>query len=315
MTTNWATIAVVTALILFNATNVWANDIYINQVGDDVTISITQDGENNRISTKHDTTTNTPSKATFVGKNQTLTINQTGDNNMLGLYKHTYGSDTQSSGTMTATQTGDDNTMRLDNHGDNNNFTAVQETDGSTMDLQIDYNNNTVVAKQKCSETICNADTMNMWVIGDSNNVKLGQGYKISSSGNWDYDYQEHGGHDMDLDITGSYNGVTLSQRSNNNTSDHTMAVDINSDSNTVHVIQEHNADKNLTLTINNDYNDVSIHQRKSHGHTATVTLGGTYGTDLDLQQGTNSTTQGLSYTLNQYCTTAGGCAVSVTQQ
>ena len=305
----------ISLIFLLSATGVYANDVYINQVGDDVTISITQDGENNRVSRKEDTVNSTPNKATFVGKNQTLTINQTGDNNFIGLYKHTYGSDTQSSGTMTATQTGDDNIMRLDNHGDNNNFTAVQETDGSTMDLQIDGNNNTVVAKQKCSETTCNADSMDMWVIGDSNNIQIGQGYKISSSGNWDYDYQEHGGHDMNLDITGDYNTVKLSQRSNNNTSDHTMDVDINNDSNNVHVIQEHNADKSLSLTINNKYNDVSIHQRKSHGHSATVTIDGTYNTQLDLQQGTNSTTQALSYTLNQYCTTPGGCSVSVTQQ
>jgi hypothetical protein len=293
----------------------YSNDLYINQVGDDLTLSITQDGEDNRVSKKEDTVNSTPNKATFVGKNQTLTINQTGDKNFIGLYKNTYGSDTQSSGTMTATQTGDDNIMRLDNHGDDNDFTAVQETDGSTMDLEIDGDDNTVTAKQKCSETTCNPDTMELNVIGGNNTILMGQGYKISSSGNWDYDYQEHGGHDMNLDITGDYNTVKLSQRSNNSLSDHNMDVDINNDSNNVHVIQEHNADKSLTLTINNDYNDVSIHQRKSHGHTATVTLGGTYGTDLDLQQGTNSTTQGLSYTLNQYCTTPGGCAVTVTQE
>ena len=69
------------------------------------------------------------------------------------------------------------------------------------------------------------------------------------------------------------------------------------------------------SLTINNKYNDVTIHQRKAHGHSATITIDGTYNTQLDLTQGTNSTTQGLSYTLNQYCTTPGGCAVTVTQE
>lgn len=236
----------------------YSNDIYVNQVGDDLTLSITQDGEDNTIGTS---------------------------------------------------------TTPIDLDGDNIDVTLVQETDDASIVLSIDGNDNTVEAKQKCSEITCNADSMELNVVGSNNNVQMGQGYKIRDNGAYDYDYQEHGGHDMTLNIDGSYNNVRLSQRSNNSISDHNMDVDINWDSNNVHVIQEHNADKSLDLTINNRYNDVSIHQRKAHGHTATVTIDGTYNTQLDLQQGTNSTTQGLSYTLNQYCTTVGGCAVSVTQQ
>lgn len=235
----------------------YSNDLYINQIGDDFSLSVTQDGENNTIG----------SSATPVS---------------------------------------------LD--GDNMDITLVQETDGASMALDLDGNNNTLVAKQKCSETSCNADSMDLTIVGNNNNITAGQGYKISSSGNWDYDSQEHGGHEMTVDISGHYNTLKLSQRSNNSISDHNMDVDINWDSNNVHVIQEHNADKSLDLTINNRYNDVTIHQRKAHGHTATVTIDGTYSTQLDLQQGTNSTTQGLSYTLNQYCTTPGGCSVSVVQ-
>ena len=119
----------------------------------------------------------------------------------------------------------------------------------------------------------------------------------------------------MDLYVSGNGNSIILSQRSNNNTSDHIMDINIYSDDNTVHVMQEQNVDKSLTLTINNDDNDVSIHQRKSHGHTATISLDGSYGTTLDLQQGTNNTTQGLSYTLTQNCQTVGGCSVSVSQE
>jgi len=293
----------------------YSNDIYIYQVGDDVTISITQDGDDNRVSKKEDTVNSTPNKATFVGKNQTLTVTQTGDKNFLGLYKYTYGTDTQTSGTMTATQIGDDNVMRLDNHGDDNDFTAVQETDGSTMDLEIDYDDNTITAKQKCSEITCNADKMELNVIGYRNNMELGQGYKITSGGTWDYDYQEHGGHNMDLYVVGDDNAIRLSQRSNNSISDHNMDVNIYSDDNNVHVIQEHNGDKSLTLNIGSDDNNVSIHQRRAYGHTATVTLSGSYGTDLDLQQGTNSTTSALSYSLSQNCQTVSGCAVSVTQE
>ena len=293
-----------------------ANDIYINQSGDNVTLNITQDGQNNRVSEKHQTTTSTPSAATFYGKNQTLNVEQRGDNNMLGLYKHTYGSDTQTSGTMDATQTGDDNTMRLDNHGDNNNITAKQETSNSEMDLQFDGDNNTVDARQACHRgQYCEKDTMNMWAIGDDNDVKLGQGYKISSAGNFDYDTQEFGGHSMDLYMTGDGNDVILSQRSNNTSTEHFMDINIYSDDNTVHAMQQHNNDKSLTLTINNDDNNVSINQQKSGGtQTATITLSGNYGTDLDLTMGTNNTTGPGTYSIVQDCQTVGGCAVSVTQ-
>ena len=205
--------------------------------------------------------------------------------------------------------------MSIDIQGDDNNFTTDQETDGSTMDLDSQGDDNTVVAKQACSANTCNADTVVMDVIGNGNTMNLGQGYKISQSGNWTYDSQEYGGHDMDLYVSGDDNSITLSQRSNNNISDHSMDINIYSDNNSVHIMQEQNVDKTLALTINNDANDVSIHQRKSHGHTATVTLSGSYGTDLDLQQGTNNTTQALSYNLTQNCQTVGGCSVSVDQE
>ena len=193
------------------------------------------------------------------------------------------------------------------------NITQVGDNNIISMDVQGDDND--VVAKQACSANTCNGDTMVVDVTGDGNTMNLGQGYKISGTGSWSYDGQEYGGHDMDLYVSGNGNSIILSQRSNNNTSDHIMDINIYSDDNTVHVMQEQNVDKSLTLTINNDDNDVSIHQRKSHGHTATISLDGSYGTTLDLQQGTNNTTQGLSYTLTQNCQTVGGCSVSVSQE
>ena len=44
-------------------TEVSANDIYINQVGDGIDVDIVQDGSNNRVSRKEDTVTSTPNKA------------------------------------------------------------------------------------------------------------------------------------------------------------------------------------------------------------------------------------------------------------
>jgi hypothetical protein len=297
-------------------TEVSANDIYINQVGNNVDIDIVQDGSNNRVSRKEDTVTSSPNKATFIGQNQTLDVTQTGDNNFLGLYKHYYSSDNQTSGTITATQTGDNNLMRIDVHGDNNSVAGTQLTSNAEMDLEIDMDGNSIDAKQACSEgSYCIKDEMILNVyMADDNNIKLGQGYKISESGSFQYDGTEKGGHEMDLYVSGDRNDIMLSQRSQNNTSGHNMDVNIYSDDNDVHVIQESNSTKTLNLTINNDDNNVFVHQKKSHSQTATISLSGAYGTDLSLQMGSNQSTQAGSYSLTQNCQTVGGCAVSVVQ-
>lgn len=307
---------IISALLCLWASEVKANNIYINQVGDNADIDIVQDGDNNRVSRKEDTVSSNPNKATFAGKNQTLTINQTGDNNFIGLYKNTYGSDNQTSGEINATQTGNNNIMRIDVHGDNNNVSGTQLTSYANMDLEIDMDGNSVDAKQACSQgSLCNTDEMILNVyLADDNNIKMGQGYKIGENGAFQYDGTEHGGHDMDLYVSGDRNDIMLSQRSQNNTSGHIMDVNIYSDDNDVHVMQESNGTKTLNLTINNDDNNVFVHQKKSHSQTATVTLSGNYGTTLDLQMGTSNSTGAGSYSLTQDCQTVGGCAVSVTQ-
>ena len=218
---------------------------------------------------------------------------------------------------LSVTQDGEDNTIGTSTtpvslDGDNIDVTLIQETDGASIELSIDGNNNTMLAKQKCHNgSLCNADTMEIDVTGTGNSMELGQGYKVTEN-DWLYDNVEHGGHNMELSVNGNDNNIRLSQRSQNNTSDHSMDVDISGDNNNVHVMQEANADKTLDLTINNDDNNVFVHQKKSHSHTATVTLDGNYGTDLSLTQ--SSTTSAQSYSLNQNCQTTGGCSVAVTQ-
>ena len=206
--------------------------------------------------------------------------------------------------------------MYLDNHGDNNNFDAYQSHNNAVMDLEIDYDGNSVIAKQACSATSCNRDSMVLNVYqGNDNNIKMGQGYKIGTNGSFSYDNTEIGGHSMDLYVTGDRNDIMLSQRSSNSYSGHDMDVNVYSDDNDIHVIQEHNSSKDLTLTLNNDDNNVDIDQKKNFQHTATITLSGSYGTDLNLQQGSNNSTSALTYSLTQNCQTVGGCSVSITQE
>ena len=291
---------------------VYANEIYINQIGDNIDMDIVQDGQNNRISTKSTAASN----AFVYGKNQTIDFTQTGDNNKIGLYKSTYGSDLQTDSEMKAVQTGDDLVMYLDNHGDNNNFDAEQVHTNAIMDLEIDYDDNDVVAKQKCEMTICEQDHMILNIYtGEGNRVVMGQGYDITASEVWNYDNQEYGGHFMNVYITGDNNNYIASQKANNTSTEHSNNSYIYGDHNDVFIKQQHNNDKTLTLYVYNDYNDVDINQQKPGGsQTATISLDGTYGTDLDLTMGTNNTTGAGTYSLSQNCQTVGGCTVSVTQ-
>ena len=287
-----------------------ANEIYINQSGANVEVTIVQDGQNNRISTK---STN-PSNATVFGQNQTLNFTQSGDNNKIGLYKHYYGSDNQTSSNMTALQEGSNNTMYLDNHGDDNNFAATQKTHNSTMDLEIDYDDNTVDARQRCHDgSSCEQDRMilNAYTANNSN-IKMGQGYLIETDGTFGYDGDEHGGHYMNLYVSGDRNDIIMSQRNQETSTEHYQNVYIFSDDNDVILRQTHSGDKTIALTIQNDDNNVDIYQKKGGNHTASVNLSGSYGTNLDLNQSHN--TVGQSYSLTQNCQTVGGCSIAVTQ-
>ena len=80
---------ILTAMLLSVSAISWATDnsVYIDQAGDNSTITMTQDGAGNRIKgilTNGTAGANTdPSK--LVGNNQTVTVNQAGPNNILTL--------------------------------------------------------------------------------------------------------------------------------------------------------------------------------------------------------------------------------------
>jgi len=156
-------------------------------------------------------------------------------------------------------------------------------------------------------------NTIELWHLdGSNNNVRWGQGGKLSSSTDttFSYDGLESGGHYANLDIHGNDNNVSGWQANSGNGA-HTYNQLIWSDGNSVYVEQRGNIDKTLNLTIKNDDNTVEVVQRE-YGHSATIELDGTDPTNLNLLQqgGTNQ-----SYTLYQNCVTVGGCNVSVVQQ
>ena len=91
----------------------FANEIYVNQVGDNTNVNITQDGENNQIEGLSGT-----GDATLSGNNKTVTFSQTGDTNQIRVWTH--GGNQQ----MSLTQDGNNNIRNLDNHGNNNNISV-----------------------------------------------------------------------------------------------------------------------------------------------------------------------------------------------
>jgi len=92
----------------------------------------------------------------------------------------------------------------------------------------------------------------------------------------------------------------------------HTADIYIWGDDNSAWIRQKNNSSKNLDLLIKNDDNAVAILQKDHASHSATITLDGSYGTNLNLTQQSNTA---QSYTLIQNCQTSGGCSISVIQE
>jgi len=208
---------------------------------------------------------------------------------------------------------GANNTVNIDQKGDNAYFgytTAWGSGASWGGDLAGNYNDLNI--KQFCNQSSCGGDRFEFHIQGDSNNVDFGQGYHVTNAGSFQTpDNYEYGGHYLRLDIHGSSNTVIGSQRSNNSGHEHSNTTNVYGSNNDVYTRQEYNQDKTIDLTINNSNNDVDIIQGGNASHSATISLSGSYGTDLDLTQYSNTT---QTYSLTQSCATVGGCSVSVSQ-
>jgi hypothetical protein len=191
-------IALVMAIL--GVCNVYANDVYIEQVGSGSTINITQEGSGNQVGTS---TTDV-----YIGSgSNVVTIDQVGDNNTLAMVVNGSSADvtvnttgsgniqtidcgtTSSAGcsasTITQTVTGDDNTITQDlgagaNHtsnitvtGDTNTVTHTStSTAGATMNATITGDTNTVSVTQTGTLTQQNV-TINS--TGSSNSITINQ--------------------------------------------------------------------------------------------------------------------------------------------
>jgi len=237
-----------TALVLasfLSMTPAWANDIYIEQVGDTLDLDIIQDGTDNVIGTS-------TTDVNLDGSNMTFAITQTGSLNTIAadIQGNTY--------TGTWVFTGDSNavdlscdstsgtncenvTLNVTTSGDSNTFDFnvgdVSDADGSTINFTVTGDGNVIesdingksvaltVVMNNSASTATGGATSGLLSSSGSGNV-----VDINVSGDGDV-----GGHTINLDITGGGSSYTITQSGIN---DNTVDADFSGDNQDVDITQ-----------------------------------------------------------------------------
>tara|TARA_R110000868_G_scaffold93495_10_gene258562 strand:- start:216 stop:1367 length:1152 start_codon:yes stop_codon:yes gene_type:complete len=260
-------------LLYFAAQTVDANEIYINQAGNNIDMTIVQDGENNVISSLTGNTT----KATISGNNTSTTFTQTGDDNDIGVYM------SAGNGQQTITQTGNTNYAVSDCHGNNCSTIITQNGNNNAANLEFgnggDYDNTGTITQDgdyNAAGMEANGDD-NTFVIdqdGDNNAVGgitsapiTGDNNVLSITQNGDYMTFE--GH-----LIGSNNSLTSFQGGGANSS--FIRVSTVGSNNTGDLRQGKKADGSVDgndsgnheqyVTVNGDGNNVITSQVNSNG-------------------------------------------------
>ena len=206
-------------IILFGSLlcfNVYANDIYIDQVGDSLDLDIVQDGQNNKIGTSL-------VDADFDGDNMTFSITQTGNTNEItadiqgntytGTWVFTGNSntvdllcDSSANGncetvTLNITTTGDSNayTINIGETGDAENATIAFTVtgDNSVINTDVDGTNSDITVVMNNSASLATT----------SANSDEGNQLDLTQTGNGDVN-----GHSITLNITGGGSTYTVTQ-------------------------------------------------------------------------------------------------------
>ena len=212
---------------------------------------------------------------------------------------------------------------------DDNEITIKQEGDNFELDItqigwdnivsqwiaseKIDGDDNEIIIKQSrdrgTSTEPNEIEIRRIW--GDGNTLKLGQGYQVGTNGNFSRDYAEYGDTFAHLNITGDNNNILMTQRTNSNSSGHEYWLHLEGDDNDIYTVQREGGSQYINLDIYNDGNDVDLRQTNNGDHYMSVILRGTEPTNITVyQNGWNN----KSYSVTNYCYTAGGCSINVTQ-
>ena len=197
------------------------NGIYINQVGSNNTLNVTQDGNDNLIA-GGTSTTNTIVKSDITGNNNTTTMTQTGDNNaILFDIVGDYNSTTVDQGGAAGS---DGNRIEFNVNGDHNVLSLTQRhnngvgTNGHYLGLDVDGNYNNILTEQKDD-----GDKKSfISVQGNSNDIDLlqqgsGSHYveiEVGSNQTVDVTQDGTGNHNASISMDGYAAGLDLTQDS-----------------------------------------------------------------------------------------------------
>ena len=197
------------------------NGVYIDQVGNNNTINVTQDGNDNLIAGPT-TTTNSIVDANITGNNNTTTMTQRGDNNVI-LFDVTgdYNSTTVNQGGAAGA---DDNRILMDINGDHNTVSSTQThnngigNNGHFLSLDIDGNYNNILT----SQTNDGDKKAFISAQGNSNDIDLyqqgsGSHYveiDVGSNQTVDVTQDGSGNHNASISMTGYSATLDLTQNS-----------------------------------------------------------------------------------------------------
>ena len=169
----------------------WANDVYVEQIGDNSTVSITQTGAGNLVNGNVDGTGNTDDAALIRGDLNDVTVNQIGSANILSIV--------------------------LNNESNGTGATVVVSADGS--------NNTQTIGCGTALSSSCNASIIRSEITGNNNNtvqMLSGGAVKSTIAVNGNYNNVTHtasgvGQHSGEITVSGSgsssiANAVTLTQ-------------------------------------------------------------------------------------------------------
>ena len=212
-----------------------------------------------------------------------------------------------------------DNEITIDQSGDNFDLNISQKGYSNVIkrwrswDEGITGANNTFDIRQhKTHGSSSDQNVLELRQInGTGNTIKLAQGWQIGTNGNFSIDNSEYGDTFAHINITGDYNDVMMTQRTNSSSSGHQYWLHVEGDNNDIYTVQREGGSQYINLDIYNDGNDVDLRQTNAGDHYMSVILRGTQPTDISvIQNGWNN----KSYSITNYCYTAGGCSISVTQ-
>ena len=212
-----------------------------------------------------------------------------------------------------------DNEITIDQSGDNFDLNISQKGYSNVIkrwrswDEGITGANNTFDIRQhKTHGGSSDQNVLELRQInGTGNTLKLAQGWQIGTNGNFGIDNSEYGDTFAHINITGDYNDVMMTQRTNSSSSGHQYWLHVEGDNNDIYTVQREGGSQYINLDIYNDGNDVDLRQTNAGDHYMSVILRGTQPTDISvIQNGWNN----KSYSITNYCYTAGGCSISVTQ-